>query len=88
MSYPVINIAQTISGLKDMSIVTPQNDQILSYSNGFWKNMTAIILSRLTTTERDLLTPVNGMLIYNTTINRFQGYEDSVWTNLGDFLKF
>ena len=35
-----------------------------------------------TTTERDALTAANGMVIYNTTDNKFQGYENGAWTNL------
>ena len=42
----------------------------------------AFVLNRLTTTQRDALTPINGMLIYNTTLAKFQGYEAGVWTNL------
>lgn len=42
----------------------------------------ALLLSRLTTTERDALTPTNGMLIYNTTLGKFQGYEAGAWANL------
>jgi hypothetical protein len=42
-----------------------------------------LIVSRLTTTERNALTsPQNGMIIYNTTDNKFQGYENGVWSNL------
>lgn len=42
----------------------------------------ALLLNRLTTTERNALTATNGMLIYNTTDNKFQGYENGAWTNL------
>lgn len=42
----------------------------------------ALLLPRMTTTQRDALTPANGMLIYNTTLNKFQGYENSTWMNL------
>jgi len=41
-----------------------------------------VILPRLTTTQRDSLTPVNGMMIYNTTLAKFQGYEAGAWANL------
>lgn len=33
---------------------------------------------------RAALTPVNGMVIYNTTANRFQGYQNGAWINLDD----
>ena len=39
-------------------------------------------LGNMTTTERDALTAANGMIIYNTTDNKFQGYENGAWANL------
>jgi len=36
----------------------------------------------LTTTQRDALTAANGMVIYNTSDNKFQGYENGAWINL------
>jgi len=38
----------------------------------------------LTDTERNSLTPQNGMVIYNTTTDRFQGYQAGAWINLDD----
>lgn len=38
-----------------------------------------LVVNSLTTTERDLLTPENGDIIYNTTTNTFQFYENSTW---------
>tara|TARA_B110000305_G_scaffold118267_1_gene132813 strand:+ start:250 stop:1464 length:1215 start_codon:yes stop_codon:yes gene_type:complete len=40
------------------------------------------LLGRLTTTQRDALTAVNGMILYNSTDNKFQGYENGAWVNL------
>ena len=43
----------------------------------------ALLLSRLTTTQRDALTAaVNGMILYNSSTNKFQGYENGEWVNL------
>ena len=39
-------------------------------------------MARFTTAERDLLVAQNGDVIYNTTDNKFQGYENGSWTNL------
>lgn len=36
----------------------------------------------ITTAERDNLTAANGMIIYNTSVNKFQGYENGAWANL------
>jgi len=44
----------------------------------------ALLLSRLTTDQRDvdLTTPINGMILYNSSTNKFQGYENGTWVNL------
>jgi len=39
-------------------------------------------LPQLSTTARNLLTAANGDLIYNTTDNKIQGYENGAWVNL------
>lgn len=41
----------------------------------------ALLLTRMTTTQRDALTAVNGMLLYNSSLNKFQGYENGSWTS-------
>jgi hypothetical protein len=39
----------------------------------------ALILPRMTTAQRDAMTPKNGMIIYNTSTNQFNFYENSSW---------
>lgn len=42
----------------------------------------AILFPRLTTAQRNALTAVNGMIIYNTDMNQFQGYVNGGWVAL------
>jgi hypothetical protein len=42
----------------------------------------ALTVPRLTTTQRNALTAAVGMIIYNTTDSKFQGYAGSSWVNL------
>jgi len=42
----------------------------------------ALLIPRMTTTQKNNLTAVNGMLVYDSTLNKFQGYENGAWTNL------
>lgn len=38
---------------------------------------------QLSKEQRDSIqSPVNGQIIYNTTLNKFQGRENGVWVNL------
>lgn len=53
----------------------------------FWKRMgaddtKAMFAPRMTTSQRDSLAAENGMIIYNSTTDKFQGYENGSWTNL------
>jgi hypothetical protein len=40
------------------------------------------IMDELTTTERNALSAVNGMIIYNSTTSKFQGYAGGSWVDL------
>lgn len=52
------------------------------YGNVKISGANELLLGNMTTTERNALTPANGMIIYNTTDNKFQGYENGAWANL------
>lgn len=36
-------------------------------------------LNRLTTVQRDAITPLSGMVIFNTTTSKFQGHDGTAW---------
>ena len=88
------NVKQSVLG--NVITIDTNNDQVsitgqLAVNSGTIQNSsgiqlggttTALLLSRMTTTQRDALTAVNGMLIYNSTLNKFQGYEGGIWTSL------
>jgi flagellar motor component MotA len=41
-----------------------------------------IFVPKLTTDQRNTIqAPQNGQIIYNTTLNKFQGYENNAWAN-------
>jgi hypothetical protein len=42
-----------------------------------------MVNNRLTTTERNSLTAVAGMQIFNSTTSQFEGYNGSAWVILG-----
>ena len=39
-------------------------------------------VSPITTTQRNALSAANGMIIYNSSLNKFQAYENGAWANL------
>ena len=72
-------------------VVSGQQNQATSFGEvGLFGVITAqtvtlssvLKLANLTTTQRDALTASNGMIIYNSSTNKFQGYENGAWANL------
>ena len=53
----------------------------LKGTNGPIEYTDAIVVDSLTPTERDALTAVNGMVIYNSTLSVFQRYENGAWVS-------
>ncbi len=49
---------------------------------GSYLTQYGIIFPPVTTQERDSIQkPINGQAIYNTTLKKFQGYENGAWVN-------
>ena len=46
------------------------------------KNVSQVLFSGITTTERDALSASAGMLIYNSSTNKLQCYNGSSWNDL------
>jgi hypothetical protein len=42
----------------------------------------ALQFAQMTTAVRDEIDAVNGMMIYNSSFNKFQGYADGAWGNI------
>jgi len=57
-------------------------DKVTNATVGLELEGKAFLNARMTTAERDALTAVNGMQIYNTDDNKFQGYANGAWTDL------
>jgi hypothetical protein len=50
--------------------------------NGNTKINGFVQFGHFTTDKRDQLSATNGLVIYNTTTDRFQGYQNNKWINL------
>jgi hypothetical protein len=61
------------------SAVTTQTPSTAFEVNG---TTGAVLLPRLTTAQRDALTPTNGMILYNTTTDKLQAYAAGAWVDL------
>lgn len=42
----------------------------------------SLLVPRMTTAQKNALTPANGMIVYDSTLDKFQGYEAGAWANL------
>ena len=64
------------------SIVPPTSPARYSPADNLKSNAGFVQFGSMTTTQRDALTAANGMVIYNSSDNKFQGYENGAWVNL------
>lgn len=56
---------------------TPTTSAVLDLST----TTGALLVPRMTTTQKNALTAANGMIVYDTTLGKFQGYEAGAWTS-------
>lgn len=73
------NVVTTSTGTPE---IVSSTDIVLTAANRVSVSTSPFKVASFTTTERNLLTPANGDMIYNTTDNRFQGYQNGAWINL------
>jgi hypothetical protein len=67
-----------VQGSVGIGTTTPAASALLELSS----SIGALLVTRMTTTQKNALTAVNGMILYDSTLGKFQGYEEGVWTNL------
>ena len=73
---------QLVAGTVNAASLTGESANIGAADIGTLDLSDSFSVPTLTTTQRDALTASNGMLVYNTSTNKFQGYENGSWTNL------
>lgn len=75
------NLVTSSSGIPE---IVSSTNIVLTAANKVIISSSAFRLASFTTSDRNLLTSENGDLIYNTTVNRFQGYQNGIWINIDD----
>ena len=66
-------VVTVVGGKVGIGTTTPQGKLDIVSTSG------ALIVPRMTTTQRNVLANVNGSIIYNTSTNQFNFYESGAW---------
>lgn len=75
---PLVKGSSAKMGDTWISAMTSFIQTLIEYLSQF-----GIFVPQITTDERNTIqSPVLGQIIYNTTLNKFQGYENGAWVNL------
>lgn len=72
------HVAGVSTGVHGLGSISTQDSDNVAITGGSI-DTTGITLKNLTSTQRDALAPASGMMIYNTTLNQVQRYENSAW---------
>ena len=62
--------------------ISSETDILLTAANRVEITSSPLRMASFTTAERDAIVAQDGDIIYNTTDNKFQGYENGAWANL------
>jgi hypothetical protein len=68
----------TVGGNVGIGTATPAASALMDLTS----TTGSLLLSRMTTTQRNALTAVNGMILYNSTLNKVQVYEGGAWASV------
>lgn len=83
---PGTNITLTTNPVTDTITINAldQSDQLLNTTSDVTFNSVESLfkLVQMSTTIRDGLVAVNGMMIYNITVDKIQGYQNGSWINI------
>ena len=67
-----------------MNLLSLGSSQVTDTILSLTSTTKAFLLSRMTTTQMNAIgTPLNGMMIFDTTTNQFMGYNGTSWIILG-----
>lgn len=76
------NLIGNVTGDVVGSVFSDDSTRIIDGISGSVTAGSFVQFGSLTAAERNALAAVNGMVIYNTTYNRFEGYQNGSWINL------
>jgi hypothetical protein len=84
-----VSVSHGITGDLTGSLFADDSTKIIDgvNSRGYFSSVETssyVKFGSYTTTQRDALTATNGMVIYNSSDNRFQGRQNGAWINLDD----
>jgi hypothetical protein len=64
--------------------IVSASDLLFTAANRVSVTSSPFKIASFSTTNRNLIAASNGDVIYNSTANRFQGYQNGAWINLDD----
>ena len=79
-----LDVGLTVEGDLVGSVFLDDSTKVIDGITGSVTATSFVQFGSLTTIERNALSAVNGMVIYNTTNDRFEGYQNGAWINLDD----